>query len=164
MANAQVKTARESMFATLDARVPTWRAVNEDENFLAWLDQVDIFSGSTRRQGLMKAFENLDTARVVAIFETYVREDFASGSTSGPSVDRETLIAPGVPRGGAAEAPGGATGRKIWSESEIRDFYSRVRRKQVSTDEYARFSADIASAVSEGRVRPDRVDHHQNGR
>ena len=162
VANAQVKSARESLFATLDQRIPNWRLVNEDENFLAWLDQVDIFSGSTRRQGLTKAFENLDSARVVAIFEAYVREDSVSRSTSGPTVDRETLIAPGVPRGGAAEAPGGATGRRIWSESEIKDFYSRVRRKAVSTEEYARFSADIASAVSEGRVRPDRPDHHRN--
>jgi len=110
----------------------------------------------------MAAFQNLDTTRVVGIFEKFVQEDSVRRSTSGPSVDPQTLIAPGVPRGGAAEAPGGATGKRILSEGEIKDFYSRVRRKQVSAEQYAAFSAEIAAATAEGRIRPDRADHHGN--
>jgi hypothetical protein len=162
VAKAQMKSGQDSLLATLQARVPDWAAINEDQNFLAWLDQVDIFSGSSRREALTAAFQNLDTARVVAIFERFVQEDSARRSTSGPQVDPQTLIAPGVPRGGAAEAPGGATGKRILSEGEIKDFYSRVRRKQVSTEQYAAFSAEIAAATVEGRIRPDRADHHGN--
>lgn len=162
VAKAQMKTGQDALLATLQARVPDWAAINEDQNFLAWLDQVDIFSGSSRREALMAAFQNLDTARVVAIFERFVQEDSARRSTAGPQLDPATLIAPGVPRGGAAEAPGGATGKRILSEGEIKDFYSRVRRKQVSAEQYAAFSAEIAAATAEGRIRPDRADHHGN--
>lgn len=162
VANAQMKSARESLFAYMDARVPAWRVINEHENFLAWLEQVDIFSGTSRRQSLASAFEALDSARVGGIFERFMQEDSASRSTSGPTIDPQTLIAPGVPRGGAAEAPGGATGKRILSESEIKDFYTRVRQKRVTPEQYQQFSAEIAAAVSEGRVRPDRRDHHEN--
>jgi hypothetical protein len=162
VAQAQMKSAQDSLFAAMDSRLPAWRAINEDENFLAWLDLIDIFSGVSRRQSLTAAFQALDTARVLGIFEAFVREDSVRRSTSGPALDPNTLIAPGVPRGGAAEAPGGAGGKKIWSESEIKNFYTRVRKKQVSQEEYQRFSADIASATAEGRIRPDRRDHHGN--
>lgn len=162
VAKAQMQSGQQSLLATLQARVPDWAAINEDQNFLAWLDQVDIFSGSSRRDGLTAAFQNLDTARVVGIFEKFVQEDSVRRSTSGPTIDLQTLIAPGVPRGGAAEAPGGAAGKRILSESEIKDFYSRVRRKQVSAEQYAAFSAEIAAATAEGRIRPDRRDHHTN--
>lgn len=162
VAKAQMQTGQQALLATLGSRVPDWGAINEDQNFLAWLDQVDLFSGSSRRQALTAAFENLDTARVVGIFEKFVQEDSVRRSTSGPTIDPQTLIAPGVPRGGAAEAPGGAAGKRILSESEIKDFYSRVRRKQVSAEQYAAFSAEIAAATAEGRIKPDRRDHHAN--
>lgn len=165
VAKAQVKSGQEHLFATMDQRVPQWKQINEDENFLAWLDRVDIIYGTSRRDILKTAFENLDTARVVAIFETFVQEDSVRRSTEGrPQIDPSTLIAPGVPRGGAAEAPGGANSgsKRILTEGEIRDFYTRVRKQQVSTEQYAAFSAEIASATAEGRVRPDRPNHHLN--
>ena len=162
VAKAQMQTAQESLFAFMDARIPAWRVINEHENFLAWLDGVDIFSGTSRRQSLTDAFQALNSARVAGIFEKFMQEDSASRSTSGPTIDPQTLIAPGVPRGGAAEAPGGAMGKRIWSEGEIKDFYTRVRRKQVTPEQYQQFSAEIAAAVSEGRVKPDRRDHHEN--
>lgn len=163
VAKAQVQSGQAALFATLDQKVPQWRAINEDENFLAWLDRVDIIYGTSRRASLMAAFENLDTARVVAIFESFVREDSVRRSTAGPMVDPATLIAPGAPRGGAAEAPGGANvGKRILTEDEIKDFYSRVRRKQVSPEQYAAFSAEMATATAEGRVRPNRPNHHSN--
>ena len=161
VAQHQMKTARENLFSYMDANVPNWRIINEHESFLAWLDGNDLFSGTSRRQSLTAAFQNLDSARVAGIFEKFIQEDSATRSASGPTIDRETLIAPGVPRGGAAEAPNQGRGRII-SESEIKDFYTRVRKKQVSPEQYSRFSAEIAAAVSEGRVKPDRMDHHIN--
>lgn len=164
VAQAQVKSGQAAMFATLDQKVPQWRQINEDQNFLAWLDEVDIIYGTSRRASLETAFGNLDTARVVAIFATFVREDSVRRSTAGPTIDPATLIAPGVPRDGAAKAPGGANSgsKRILTESEIKEFYTRVRKKQVTPEQYAAFSAEIASATAEGRVRPDRPNHHLN--
>ena len=165
VAAAQIEQSKNLMFQTMDANpaIQGWRQINEDDNFLAWLDSVDIFSGTTRRVALTNAFQALDTARVTAIFEKFIQEDSARRSASGPLVNRDTLIAPGTPRGGSTEAPGGAAnGKRILSEGEIKDFYSRVRRKQVTAEEYGRFSAEIAAATAEGRIKPDVRDHHAN--
>jgi len=159
-----VRDRRTRVYEHLDSAVANWRVINESEEFLAWLNVLDIFSGVTRRVALANAFENLDAARVAGIFEAYVREYPDSARASGgPQVDAATLVAP-TTRGGAEAAPDSAGGKRIISEVDIRNFYARVRKKQVTPEEYQRFTAEIASATAEGRVRPDRPDHHQNGR
>jgi hypothetical protein len=164
-ANELVKTRQVTLEESLDAALPNWRVINESQEFLDWLDLYDIMAGTTRRVALSGAYKALDATRVVGIFEAYVREyPAASAASNAPPVATETLLAP-QPRGGQGPAaPEGASGKRIISESEIRDFYARVRKKQVSAEEYARFDAELAVASREGRVRPDRSDHHINGR
>ena len=164
---ALLEDRKRALFNALDNHQTigtAWRVLNDDTDFLAWLDQLDILSGVTRRVLLTDAFNKLDTTRVAAVFERYMQEDSVRRSTLGPTVDPNTLIAPGTPRGGAAEAPGGANSRRMISESEIANFYSRVRRKLVSAEEYKAFSAEIAAATAEGRIVPNARDHHLNGR
>lgn len=171
-AAAQTSTAliadrQRALFAALDAHTivgSSWRVLNDDTDFLAWLDQFDILSGVSRRNLMTDAFQKLDLTRIAAIFGAYIQEDSARRSTLGPTVDINTLTAPGTPRGGAAEAPGGANSKRMISEGEIANFYSRVRRKLVSPEEYKAFSAEIATATAEGRIVPNARDHHLNGR
>ena len=160
---AAVKQAR--VYEALNSRIPSWEEINKSVEFLAWLESADVFSGSSRRIALTNAFNAHDAQRVVGIFEAYVRED-ASRSTAAPQplVDPATLIAPGTPRSGSGEAAPGSSRGRIWSESEISDFYDRVRRKRVPKDEYDQVSAEIAQAVKDGRVRPTRADSHLNQR
>jgi len=153
--------ARKAVYDSLDAAVPTWRAVNEDDNFLAWLQESDVFSGTSRNASLVGAFNSNDVARVVGIFQAYVGKTPIPTPRPTATVDRGTLVAPGTPRGGAMEAPDGNRGT-ILSEQEIGEFYARVRRKQVTPEEYKAKSAAIALAVAEGRVKPTRNDIHQN--
>jgi hypothetical protein len=164
---ALVQDRQRALFTALDAHPvvgTSWRVLNDDTDFLAWLDGVDILSGVSRRNLMTDAFQKLDLTRIAAIFGAYIQEDSARRSASGPTIDPNTLIAPGTPRGGAAEAPGGANGRRMISEGEIANFYSRVRRKLVSPEEYKAFSAEIATATAEGRIVPNARDHHLNGR
>lgn len=159
-----VKTRQQTLEDDLDNVVPNWRFINESPEFLDWLDVFDIIAGTTRRVALASAYKNLEAQRVVGIFQAYVREyPAAATASSAPPVAADTLIAP-TSRGGPAPAPEGAVSKRIISESEIRDFYTRVRKKQVSAEEYERFDAELSMATREGRVRPDRVDHHLNGR
>lgn len=157
------QAARQALYSALGAAVPNWTAVNDDENFLAWLQEVDVFSGSSRNTALQAAFNTNDVARVVGIFQAYVGKTPIPAPRATATVDRGTLVAPGQPRGAAMEAPDGNRGR-ILSEQEIGDFYARVRRKQVTPEEYQKFAAEIALATAEGRVKPTHTDFHQNGR
>jgi hypothetical protein len=158
-----VKSRQETLEEDLDRAVANWRVINESPEFLDWLDQFDIFSGTTRRVALAGAYKALDSHRVVGIFQAYIQEyPAALAASAGPAVDAETLLQP-APRGGQGPAaPEGASSKRTISESEIRDFYTRVRKKQVSAEEYARFSEELAVATREGRVRPDRANIHLN--
>lgn len=139
----------------------SWEMINTSNEFLDWLQGLDIFSGTPRAQGLRQAFDTSDATRVVGIFEAFVEEDARSRATSRrtPQVDRETLLAPGRGRGEAPAAPDGSSG-KIWSEQEIRDFYSRVQRNRITPEEKAQVSAEIGRAMKEGRVKPDHSSAH----
>ncbi|HXS14426.1 MAG TPA: hypothetical protein VN734_17135 [Acidobacteriaceae bacterium] len=151
-----------SLEAQLDAAVPTWRQINESQEFLDWLGITDIFSGVTRRVALTDAYNKLDAARVVAIFQAYVREYPAQARAPGAApVDPATLVAPEV-RGGPPAAPEGSGGKRMLSESEIADFYARVRKKQVSPEQYQAFMQEIARASAEGRIVPTRRMRHAN--
>ena len=155
------ETAQQKVFDALFRDVgQQWVQINTSDEFLAWLADVDVFSGTSKLVGLQNAFKNNDAARVVAIFRAYVDGKTPAGSTSqGPAVSRETLIAPGAARGSTGEAPG-ATGGKIWSEADIRDFYQRARKGKIPADEYAATEAEINRAMGENRIRVDRSSQH----
>jgi hypothetical protein len=159
---AVAQSRTESLYAQLDAAVPTWRVINESQEFLDWLTITDIFSGVTRQVALTDAFKKLDAARVVGIFEAYAREYPAEARAPGaPLVDPATLAAPQL-RGAPVAAPEGAGGKRMWAESEITEFYAKVRKKLVGPEEYKRMMAEIARASAEGRIQPTRRVRHAN--
>ncbi len=152
----------DALQAQLDAAVPAWRQINESQEFLDWLTITDIFSGVTRQVALTDAYKKLDSARVVGIFQAYAREYPAEARTPGaPLVDPVTLAAPQT-RGASAAAPEGAGGKRLWAESEITEFYAKVRKRLVGPEEYKRMMAEIASASAEGRIVPTRRVRHAN--
>lgn len=155
------RTAREMVYESLENAIPNWEAVNDSQEFLDWLQELDIFSGGTRNAGLMRAFENNDATRVVGIFKAYLAEDERTRSTARtPSVDPATLIAPGTPAGGAPAPKGGDQSGKIWLESEVRDFYSLVRTRRIPAADRLRVEAEINLALVEGRIKPDHNDQN----
>jgi hypothetical protein len=157
------QSATEKVWSALDGWNPDWRAINSSDEFLAWLDDTDVFSGSTRKAALVSAFNNHDATRVVGIFKAYVGKTPVPASRPAPAVNRETLVAPGTRSGGGMEAPDGSSGRII-SEQEVSDFYTRVRKRQVTPEEYKAKTAEFARAVTEGRVKPTHTDFHANAR
>jgi hypothetical protein len=162
---ASIEDRKQAIWDELDDKVPAWRAINESEHFLDWLRVLDIFAGVTRHVALASAFKNLDRARVVAIFQAYAREyPEVARAPGAPIVDPETLVAPPIRGDQPPAAPEGSGSKKIWTETEIRNFYTRVRKKLVSQADYDAFQQEIAVAQREGRVKPDRPEFHGNAR
>lgn len=153
------KTEREKVYDQLDGTIENWRAINSSPEFIAWLNDVDVFTGTPRMQALREAFDRNEAHRVVGIFRKYLQENTVTMPTSqptaatperAPAVQRETLAAPSRSRTVGTDAPRNA---KIWTEREIAAFYEKVRRRQVSADERARVEADIMRAAAENRIR-----------
>lgn len=146
---------RERMMQQLNHDVPEWEQINVADKFLAWLEEVDIFSGLKRRDALTKAYTINDAARVVGIFKAFKREDSTTDpaptpTARTPAVDKGTLVAPGTPKSSGVAAPG--DNKRTWKQAEIAEFYERKRRGKIPADVALATEREIAVATREGRV------------
>lgn len=161
--------AREKMLAQLDQQIPTWKAVNLDPNFIAWLQLRDLASGATRLSLLTDAYEKNQTSRVAHFFNSFLAEaspeptpgvqptpDPAADLLNPPPSNRiplASLAAPG--RSGSAAAPNApAPAKRTYTTSQIAQFYSdKTRGRHVGREVDANaMEQDIFAAQSEGRV------------
>lgn len=156
---------RDKVYQTLDRRVPKWKTINQDELFLAWLDEVDPFSGYQRGKLLATAFDNNDAERVVSFFEAFAKEDAALTSSSkepapkeetpkeGAKVQLEDYVAPGQPAHQTTQNSAPA-GERVYTRQQIAQFYADIRRGKYAGKEKERMKIekDIVKAVAEDRV------------
>lgn len=141
-------TAEEVFFNKLASVVPDWEQVNASENFLAWLGEADPIYGQTRQAALTAAQQNLDVARVSAIFNAFK----ATLPKANPA---QGNLAKQVSPKTAASAPPAPTEKPVVTQAQIQAFY-----KEVATGKYrgreveaAQLEAIINEAIADGRVR-----------
>lgn len=158
------KDARSSMIEALNKDVPSWLAINESEDFLEWTALPDTYSGVIRRDLLQGAFDQNDTARVLAFFKGFLSEEAAVAPANGdipvPSpepgpgrVPLEAFAAPG--RAKTAAAPPAPAEKPIITRAQISQFYTDSARGvyRGRDEEKARLEAMIFEARQEGRIR-----------
>jgi predicted nucleic acid-binding Zn-ribbon protein len=158
---------QNEVFAQLDREVENWRQINVDPEFHEWLDQQDPFSGETRKDLLLRAFNRKNAHQVKAFFEGYKKENAAvvpkssadsqpsgqGGMDTGSRLNLDNYIAPGTPKGGGnAGAP---REKRLWSSAEIGKFYSDVQKGRYKNrpEDKSRIEADIVAATREGRIQ-----------
>ena len=153
--------ARSRMETMLDDRVPTWRDINFDQNFISWLKLPDPYSGVIRHEMLKAAYERNDAPRVAAFFNGFLAEEAATdpareetGRTEAPAKPSlERFAAPG--RAKTAAASGAPAEKPIFTRANIAKFYAdsaagKYRGKEAEKD---RLEAQIFEAEREGRIR-----------
>ena len=153
---------RDRVFSMLDDSVKDWRDLNENADFLAWLDTADPFAGQQRGNMLKQAFENNDAERVVAFFNGFLKEHAAitsgsqpaSESNGRPAVNLADQVAPGRSKN-SVNVTGARKEGRIWTRADVSRFYDDVRRgKFKSKDaERAELENDIVAAMRENRIR-----------
>jgi hypothetical protein len=154
------QSAEQRFWADLETQVPEWAEINASQEWLDWLQLGDVFSGRTRNDGLQDAFRTYDARRVAGIMNTFKAEDARAPTVGNTHVDPTTLVAPGQP-GSGTPAPAGmthATEAPIWTEAQVRQFYSDKRRGKIRGAEAARVEAEINLATAQGRIKPDNND------
>lgn len=160
------KQETNEVFAQLDSTVKDWRKTNVDPAFHVWLDQVDPFSGVTRKNLMLTAFDRKNAHQVKAFFDKYAEENAAvvpnpadptpsgqGGTEAGSTLDLGNYVAPGTPRsGGDVSAP---KDKRVWSNADVGRFYSDVQKGRYKTrpEDKARIEADIIAATREGRIK-----------
>jgi hypothetical protein len=163
-----VSKARTGNFVhDLSAIEPGWTDLNEDPDFIDWLDQPDRYARVPRQQLLDARVKELDSEGAAVFFQDYLAErGQAAQSTATPAPARqnsaprgnrvrlETLASPGA-RAGTSTATQTQRGH-AWTPSEIQKFYSEKRQglfkgREAEADQIER---DIFAAQRDGRVQP----------
>lgn len=158
--------AKERMLLTLDERLPEWRQLNDNQDFVAWLRLPDVYSGAIRHQLLNAAYERNDAPRVLAFFQGFLAEQAAltPAASRGPDpqaapqnaaekVPLETFAAPG--RAKPAASPTIPAEKPIISRDQIQQFYREVNAGAYRGREKDKLAieAQIFEAGKEGRIR-----------
>ena len=148
----QGENARRDYFVELSRLVPDYEALNVDQGFLDWLNEVDLLSGNQRQEYLNHAFNSFDPMRTATLFNTYKDLIGAPTTTRQTNKNLERQVAPGTSKVSSASASTGSD--KVWSMGDIDRFYRDVAKGNYrgNESEQARIEADIDLAVNQGRL------------
>lgn len=154
--------AKQRMLGELDTELPNWREINTNDNFIAWLQLPDTYSGAIRHELLKAAFERNDSPRVAAFFKGFLAEEAAMAPAErGPDpkedkpsskVPLNTLAAPGRAKSAAATAP---AEKPTISRAQISSFYRDLAAGVYAgkEEEAQRLEKMIFDAQKDGRIR-----------
>ena len=156
LAHRQAMTAEQQFWADLAGMVPNWKDINEDDEFKAWLLDIDPLTGITRQTYLEDAQANLDVRRVGNFFKSWLeltgQANVAQNTRRNVSASElERQVAPG--KGRSAGAPTGSTA-KTYSPDDIKTFFNDVRQGKYKGREAERdrIERDIFAAQRDGRI------------
>lgn len=155
-------SAKEKLFQTLDARLPQWRDLNTNEDFLTWLGLPDAFSGVIRHEMLKEAYAQGNANRVLAFFNGFLAEEAAVAPQAQVTAPRtetvakvplQNLAAPGKAKA-TATTPVAPVEKRMISRAEIAQFYAdcAAGRYRTKEPERQKLEAEIFSAQREGRI------------
>jgi hypothetical protein len=130
-----------------------WREINNDPEFIKWLNQVDPLAGVTRMELLRRGYNVGAADRGAAIFRAFLASRI-------PQRERTPTR---LPHEGTGPRPSirtqDLTRGKVWTAKEIHNFYDDCRRGRYDKREAERLQieAEILAAAKQGRMAPDAV-------
>lgn len=152
----------QKMLDTLDQKLPQWRELNTNSEFLAWLRLPDPFSGAIRHEMLKAAYTQGNASRVLAFFNGFLAEEAVvapakaepdNGGQRVSKVPLESLAAPGRAKSAAGNAA--PAEKPIFTRANIAAFYADVAagRYRGKDADKASLEKQIFEAQREGRIR-----------
>lgn len=157
------QSAQEKLHSKLDEKLPKWRELNTNPDFLDWLALPDPYSGGIRHDMLKAAYAHGDVHRVLAFFNGFLAEEaaVAPAETGEPDpteqkVDKvplKNLAAPG--RAKTTAATSAPAEKPIITRAQIGQFYADVAsgKYRGKEEEKNRLEGMIFEAEREGRIR-----------
>ena len=124
---------RRGLYRTLDAQLPTWQEIDNDPRWRQWLLFSDPLNGRPRQSLLNDAIAKGDATRVLSFFRSFLAE--AGQSPQQPQQ--------------ASSAP---TGKRTYTRAQITQVSNDFLRGRIPEADYQKLSADMHTAVNEGRI------------
>jgi len=123
----------------LSAFVPDWLSLNDDPDFLAWLQQKARYSTKTLHELMLEAYEAGDAKTVAQFFIDYKKQKAPKPSQNVAPVGRQ-VSTPNTPS------------KPVIRREEITKFYRDCALGRYTPEQKARKEAEIKQAILEGRV------------
>lgn len=149
----QVVSDKDRFLAGLGQQVPDWEALNIDQGFLDWLQQVDPVYGLPRHAALTNAYEQLDVSRVSSIFKAYKQTlpQQSAPAARNNQAELQRQVAPTRTRSGTP--PTNSESDQYFTNQDIEQFYTDWRRGLYDDAEAASMEKQIHAAAAAGRIR-----------
>lgn len=151
VAKSTARNQRQEFMRELGRLVPNYKEIDLDEGFTRFLDEVDRFSGRSRRSFFNEADKQNDSNRVAEFFLAYegnkppVEKQKAVEIDPRMSVDNH--LAPST-----SKATSSPQGKKYWTRAEINQFYRDCRVNKYTAEQARQIETDIFAADREGRL------------
>jgi len=160
--NVVQQDTQQKLLDTLDDKLPNWRELNTNDEFLDWLRLPDPFSGAIRHEMLKAAYAQGNASRVLAFFNGFLAEEAATspakaepevGTSKVPKIPLQSLAAPG--RAKTAASTTGPAEKPIFTRAQIASFYADVAagRYRGKDAEKTKTETQIFEAQRDGRIR-----------
>lgn len=156
VAQRQAASSEQAFWADLTRAVPTWREVNDNQDFQSWLLAADPLTGITRQTYLDDAQRALDAPRVGNFFRAWLdstgQAAVAQPTGRASSSELEKQVTPGRSR--STGAPASNKGR-VYAPADITTFFNDVRSGKYKgrEPERDRIERDIFAAQRENRIQ-----------
>lgn len=153
----QAKTAQQLFDEELSRTVPNWRTMDSDPGFLAWLDEIDEFTGVPRLRLLRDAYHKGDVGRTATFFNRYLNSQQPLPTAQPPSTAQPSTVTPQhlvVPnkKGGGTQVQIDNNQAQVIPWAEIEEFRMAVINGTYKGKDVEQRKAAYNKAITEGRV------------
>lgn len=147
------KSDEERFYSDLHILAPMVDALNEDEGFNDWLDQLnDELSGYTRRDFLNAALKELNVKKTAKFFTTYAELLREKVQVVPPEPDKpqaksdvlSEMVEPSKTRGGGSEVTK-PVHQKQYSMADLNELGNLVKERKISQGEFDRRYKEIVA-------------------
>jgi len=154
VANTGDQVGELSFSQKLNVLVPGFDQLDNDDRWVAWLNEYDPMSRGPRRDQAQSAF-NTGDAEAVAHYVKLFRESVTpvEPGKSDRQTELEKQVTPN--RSSSTSATKSAVGSKVYSGREIDAAWTKIRTLNTKgkIDAAAKLEAELTAAYMEGRVR-----------
>jgi len=156
LAQTDGQVGEMSFSQRLTQLVPDFNQVDNDERWVAWLDEYDPMIRGPRRNQAVEAFQAGD-AEAVAHYVKLWKESLEESQPKERQTRQAELEKQVAPNRSANSVDTKKVGKeaKVFSEREINNAWDRIRNLNTrgQYDDAAKLEAEITAAYLEGRVR-----------
>jgi hypothetical protein len=141
--------AKERFQSDIATIMPDFNRVNNDPNFMVWLDTTNELTGRPFAEDFYHAARALDAERVVVFFREYDKLNGYDANSNGVA-SLEEQETPSTRRGARPPAKQG----ELWTQAKIAQFYKDKSsgKYKDNPDLALRLEKDIFKAQNEGRI------------